>query len=448
MSEFNVLGASDRNKRAIQLALTIPGSKTLAGSASPDLKFTEDEEKVQPFVHPFKMSIIDNEGTKYLNIHEGKITISNNSTDRTWVAYFDQDALGLSEISTSGEYYVILAIKYDPTGTGDDHDNTSFPCNVYFVNSDVTTNLVPGTRGFQTITIGKVKAQVIDNQMIYSISRQDLTSDLFLEFNSLNHPFSITANSDEFEDGSIKNTYSLSDFEFHVKGGTAIIKNVEYTVSAQDFTINQNTYIYCTINENTPSACIITSSSRLQYFDPQNQIYNHCIGYISYNSQTFGLKIDQYIHDTIGSAGSDTYKVKTIEDDEQPDYLSSKFIFDAASQSHPLNGYDATLIGAQCVSSQVTQQGLSGLQYKIKPIWMWQNIDGYDQSKGQYLTNDEGTLRWKPGGLEVSGSLANFEEIKEVAGKNILRWKPEFDTSTNFDPFYFLASAKRRRSWS
>lgn len=442
MSEFNVLGASDRNKRAIQLALTIPGSKTLAGGASPDLKFTDDTSESEEFKHPFKMSIIDNEGDKYLNIQEGRITISNNTTDRTWVGFFGENALDLSELSTSGEFYVVLALKYDPSGIGDEFDNTYFSCNVYFVKSDATTNLVPGTRGFQTTLIGKIKKEIIEEEEVISITRQDLISDLFLEFNSLNHPFSITAYSDAFENGTVKNTYSLSDFEFHVQEGTAIIKDTEVDVQEDTFTASQNTYVYCSVDESTLSASIVKSTTPLQYFNSQNKTYNHCIGYISFDAQNYGIMIQQFIHSTIGGGGSDTYKVKTISGDAQPDFLSAKFEFQEESQSYPLSSYQNSLIGGMCKELPVSDPNLSGNQYKVKPIWMYKQIDDYDRNEEQYLLNDKGNLKWKGSKLEISGSLSNWEEIKNLSNKRVLRWKPEYDLTTHYENFYFMVSAK------
>ena len=92
--------------------------------------------------------ITDDNENQLLNIQEGRIQICDITQERTWVPYFDEKALDLSELSTSGEYYVILAIQFDPTGTGDDNDNFYFPCSVYFASGDSTTNLIPRNKRF------------------------------------------------------------------------------------------------------------------------------------------------------------------------------------------------------------------------------------------------------------------------------------------------------------
>ena len=441
MSEFKVLGASERNLKAINMALSLGGSRTVAGIATPDLKFKENNDKVQPFVHPFKMSIVTEEGTPYLDINEGRISICTDTQMRTYVSFFDEAKLDLSELSTDSDYFVILVIKYDWTGEGDDFDNTFYQCNVYFSTAPITTNYIPAVRGFQTTIIGKINRDTTeDDKVVWSIVRQDLTSDLFLDFHAMMHPFSLTANSNAFTDGSLKNDYNLSDFSFHVQSGNVIVGEEIINVPESTFSASgSKTFVYCSINEDTLSASINPQQSQLQFHDTQNKTYNHLVGLIEFNAQQFGIAIDQYIYQEIGT-GADTYKVKTISGDAQPDYLSAKFIFDEGKEEYPESGYTNTLIGGQCVSSAVTQQGLSGTQYKVKPIWMWMNIDDYDKNKEQYLTNSKGSLKWAAGGLEVSGSLKNWEEITEVSGNRILRWKPEYKPSGFAEKFYFMAS--------
>lgn len=212
------------------------------------------------------------------------------------------------------------------------------------------------------------------------------------------------------------------------------------SVSETSFQISTNTYVYCQVNQSTEVAEIIPSSEQLPFYNSAQRTYNYLLGYIFFSAENTGLEIHQYIHSTITS-GMDTFKVKTVEADILPDFLSGKFEFQAESQSYPLTGYQQSFIGSIC--KEIYHSELSGSEYKLKPIWMYKDIAEYDRNKEQYLFNDNGNLKWKKGlGFAISGSLGNWEEIKENSDKRILRWKPEYDLTTPYENFYFMVSAK------
>lgn len=344
------------------------------------------------FNHPFKLSIIDTNGYQTLRIEEGRIAITNNTQDRTYVTYVDHQTLDFTSISEEGEYYVILVVQYDKSGNGDIRDNGYFPCSVYFVDADALTNIVPSTRGLQSTIIGRIKAEFKDNNLTFSVSHQNLVSDLFLEFNSLNHPFSILASSTEFYDGVLKNDYNLIDFSFNTIPGKLTFDGTEYNISGTSLgLLSDDTYVYITMKADGSSRPTIEDSdSILPYYDASDDTYHICLGYVSFDAQTFGIKIDQYIHDDV-YIERDTYKVKTIENDGEPEYLSAKFTFDTPDSSYNFSSYSSTYIGGDTETSSLSPSGTS---YKIKPVWLYKNINGFSTSDEQVLYNVNGSLKW------------------------------------------------------
>ena len=425
--------------------------------------------KSSPFNHPFKMTIIEDEdGNQKLNIQEGRFTISNTFTDRTWVAYFEQNALDLSEISSVGEYYVMLLLKYNPTGNVDKFDNTYFQCNVYFVNSTATTNLVPGTRGIQSIPIGLIEVTSNEDKLTFTITRQDLVSDLFLEFNSLKHPFSITATSDAFTDGSLKNSYSLSEFEFHVQEGNAIVDEEMIKIPAETLHISKNSYIYCTIQmeDGMKTGGIQSSNSLLDFHNKEEKTFNYLLGTVSFDSTDFGITIQQFIHSTINVVNGSMEVSGSLSDWEEITYASGQCYLrwkpefnDEASITYDDKFY---FMGSVKNGNHSVLSGLSFGKDKSSDgekdaVMLWSRKTGVpyitappaktDENSSYCLVGESAAgVKWEPystGMISLSGSIQNVFEIISVEGstdekteKRVLRVKPEYDKSV--DQFYFL----------
>ncbi len=458
MRELKVLAASDHNMNGIRMGLQVPGVKSENGDSLYDSFPIEDDEEIaipEQFKHPFQMALVTPppsgqqepvitydhtplSGVTGIAINEGRIQICSDSQERTYVSLSGTNPLPISGLNSNKSYYAVLALRYDKTGAPDQFNNTKFTANVYYVDGDIETNKVPAVPGFQTILIGSVAREEISGAIYYTLGKQQLVSDLFYDFRPLLRPFSITADSTAFENGKIKNSYALNDFHFYVREGSAIIGEEKIKIAEADFNCTQNTLVYCTINEDNLSGYINPSTSELQFHDTQNKNWNYLVGTIVFNASQNGLVINQYLCQEIGS-GSDTYKVKCISGDAQADFLSAKFIWEDPVSAHPFTNYIKSFIGGQPISSQVSQPGLSGTQWQITPVWMYMNIDDYEDSKEQYLTNDKGNLKWTGAGLQVSGSIADWTEIESLSGGKYLRWKPEYHPSLG-DPFYFMAS--------
>ena len=344
------------------------------------------------FNHPFKLTIVYINGEPRLEIEEGRITITNNTQSRTYVSYLENHTLDLLPyIMDTGDYYVMLMIQYDKDGNGSG-DNDYFPCLVYFVPADSLTNVVPATRGIYTTIIGKIHAEQVNQSTTYVVTHQNLISDLFLEFNSLNHPFSILASTSAFPEGEIIDYYTLTDFDIYVAGGKLTFDSTEYNISGTNLGgLLTDSYIYLNIEADGSSRPTIEDSdSILPYYDASDDTYHICLGYVSFDAQTFGIKIDQYIHDDV-YIERDTYKVKTIENDGEPEYLSGKFTFDTPDSSNNFSSYSSTYIGGDTETSSLSPSGTS---YKIKPVWLYKNINGYSSSDEQVLFNVNGHLKW------------------------------------------------------
>lgn len=458
MRELRLLAASDHNMNGIRMGLQVPGVTSENGDSLYDSFPIEDDEAIvvpEQFKHPFQMALVTPppsgqqdpvitydhiplSGVTGIAINEGRIQICSDSQERTYVSLSGTNPLPISGLSSNKSYYAVLALRYDKTGTADQFNNTKFIANVYYVDGDIETNKVPAVPGFQTILIGSVAREEISGAIYYTLGKQQLVSDLFYDFRPLLRPFSITADSTAFEDGKVKNSYALNDFHFYVREGSAIIGEEKIQIAESDFNCTQNTLVYCTINEDNLSGYINPSTTELQFHDTQNKNWNYLVGTIVFNASQNGLVINQYLSQEIGT-GSDTYKVKVVSGDCNPGYLSGKFEFEDALSGKELTTYTDLYIGADPVSSNVSQPGLSGVEYTLRLAWLYKNIEDYDDSKEQYITNSKGNLKWTGAGLQVSGSIADWTEIESLSGGKFLRWKPEYNPSLG-DPFYFMAS--------
>ena len=461
MTTYSVIGATPENLNALRIVKTMPGMKSKNGLAQPDLKYKQEYtyEQKERYLHPFQLSLAlpppsgsqdpilvydyqSVSGVQAIEIEEGRIQICSDTQERTYVQFYDQYALPVSGLTEDDQYYIVLLLEYDPLGEGDQFQNGYFPCNAYYISSDASTADVPGVPGFQSIIIGSVIRQTISGVPFFSINTQQLDSDLFYDFRPQLRPFSITAFSTKFENGKLKNSYNLDQFKFYVREGSVIVGQQKIMVAETDFTCTKNTYVYCTVTEEQPiTGYIYATENQQRFHDVDNKEWNYLVGYIQYNAQQNGLAINQYICQTI-VFGSDTYKVKSREQDIKPNYLEDKFIFQTAISAWPVSAYWEQTIGYEPISSRVTDPGLSGIQYKIAPIWLWRNIENFDENKQQYLTNARNHLKWTAGGIDVSGSLADWEEIRAISGTNNLVWKPEYQNPTLRNNFYFMASVK------
>ena len=439
MKRIPVLGASEKNLKAINLALSSPSRPGKDyGSVKPNLNFKKDEADKE-FEHPFKMRIVKENEDHYLKINKARVTVNDAQHERC-VFLYEDDPISLSALSTSGEYIVGMTIQYDPdytwTDNGDSQDSNSyFKSVVYFSNNDgtVQTGNLPSTRGIFYSIIGFLNVdQDLSGNLTYSIKNQRLTSDLFVDFHSLNHPFSITAKGNEWHDGDLKNIYSLSEFTFNVQKGRIIINDSYINVAKTAFQTSEDTYVYCTCKEEpAPTAYITYSSSQKPYLDENTNEYNYFIGMIYLNDN--GIGIDQYVHDFIGGGnGGDTFKVKTTEFDGHPDYLSAKIKFQeeilSADQS-----YLSSFIGEKLIYEQLDISGTLYNSYKLEPIWMWKKIENFDPEKDQVIRSISGELQWGEATLELSGSINNVFDL--ISGQ-YLRVKTEYNNSVN--QFNFL----------
>ena len=460
-NNYKVIGASDRNLKALSLAHTIGGSKTVAGYAKADLKFNEDAVLYTPEVYPFKMSILfDKETEEYkLNIVQGRVQITDSGQDRCYVVNFDENAIPLDSLSEDGTYGVELLVQYDPYGVaeGGGTDNAYFPYFIYFLPGEATTHDAVHTRGVFTIPLGSIKKETVEENVSYSLTQQ-IIGDFTYSFQACNHPFSITAMTNAISTGDLKSTWSLSDFEFNVMSGSVIVEQTVVGVPQDTFSASTDTFIYCVVSEDE-TAVLSAATQEVPFFNGTDESghssWNYLIGKI-YNDDYSGVKIDQYIHSNFGTNGS-ANKVKSIEADGEADYLSGKLKFQEATdkKEFALSGYENGFIGGDLVSTQISVEGsdVKLTRYDIKPIWLYKEIFDFKDDKAQVLSHDNtGKLEWIPGyEIELTGSLKDWMQIEEISGSQYLRWRPEFDLEETapgeeYLPFYFMSSVKKKKN--
>ena len=394
-----VLGASEKNKRALQLALTIPGNAASYGSAKPEIKYKQEQKKQLLPRLRFHMYISsDEDENKYLSIDPGRINISMGHQERVYFEFKQNSEYGYDPISLSGLsedlYSVILLFQYDPNNVNTDDINTHFAPTVYFVDDEHSyTNNIPQTRGIYSIPLGRLNVEYSDrlSGYAYSISSQYLYSDFDVNFENVEHPFSIFAYSSEYlTNGMIKNTYDISDFTFSVNDGVCYFNQSQINVDGISFQCNDYTYVYLTINEQDEFGYIQDTQQPLDYYNYETGDKNILIGQIFIDEDS-GLTIIQYINDDV-ILGGDTFKVKAISGDVEPGYLSSKFEFQDVNDDDILTGYPDSFIGAKLLSTAVP--ALSGYNWRIEPFWAYKEIDEYDPQLTQAIITSGGVLKW------------------------------------------------------
>lgn len=432
MEEIKVLGATDRVIKAIKMIEGSSNSQFKVGETQADFHYKE-EQNIEEFDHPFKLKILKENNSDYLNITSGRVLVNTIFSERAWVLFEDQYKLPLSGINSAGDYQVMLMVQFKPHGQQDPiTDNTFFDSNVYFVTKPSDTSQVVNARGIVSIILGELKVKDVDNKRYFYTSKQNIFEDQVLSFQYAWEQLSIVANTTAFTNGSVKDSYTLADFHFYVNDGSAVVGENEIHINSLDFTTSTSGFVYCSINTAATSGALSFQSSDLIFYDSSTSTYNYKVGLINFD-QGGGLMIHQYINGGI-SCGADTFKVKTIEQDAEAGFLSAKFQFSEMSNDHQASAYLDSYIGAEAVSGQADP---SGTTYSIRPIWTWKDIPDFDDSKEQYLTSKQGNLKWREGStsglpVELSGSIKNiFETVSST-----LRIKTEYDNSIN--QFHFL----------
>lgn len=379
--------------------------------------------KSESFDYPFKMSILSEDQKNYLLIKDGRIQINDSFQDRCYIENFK---IELNQLKNDGDYAVILLLSFNPLYDGG-AVNPIFTPYIYFADAGSLTSNVPQTRGIFTIPLGKITKETVEETVNLSVENA-IIGNFVIDYISVRHPFSISAKVKNLTLGQLKNEWSLSDFSYFVDKGTVKISDELINVSESNFNISSDTVIYCQVNENEKTALLVKGD--LSFYDSGNKIYNFPVAKVMNNN---GIYIEQYINSLI-YGNADTYKVKTINQDQLPDFLFNKFVFNSNDQT---KFPSESLIGAEKIENKNSESGL--ISYKIKPYWMYQNISGFNKEKQQNLVNNKGSLVWKKSDddqLKFMGSLDNYFQIHENENGKFIRWKNQFSVADGI--YYFV----------
>ena len=476
--EFKVLGASPKNLRAIENALSIKGSYNSVEYPKADMGYKEETENVE-FVFPFQMSVTQDEsGSAYLTMNEGRVQINTQYEDRAYVFAGEDAKISLDELSETGRYRVMLILMFNSDGSTSDvnyFESVMYDGGIFFVKDDDTTTAnVPQTRGIFTIPIGYINVEEVtvndETTLVYNIE-QEIIGSFPITMGYIHHPFSITATIN-IEDGEVKNNYERSEFNIRVQGGNVVLSDDVIFVDEFTFTPEyETTYVYAHITPNsTPKVVIETSEDQYGLFgktdeeNPEDQYY-FLIGAVMFNE--IGLEIFQETTSTI-SFTVDTYKSKVNEEDATPGFLYDKFRYMEADEENPASGYTNTFIGVDLIKEKVT--GKEGEEdkynYFLSPTFLYKEIKDYSEhEKGLVLSLSGGDLRWAPasGGFSwnLSGCLTDLFELKENKKTGLsldenddldktdddeyqysLVWKSEFDEERVAHPYILLENAE------
>lgn len=409
--ELKVLGASPKNLRAIENALSIKGAGSKIEYPHADFQYKEEKENVD-LNFPFQMSVeTDESGAAYLNIESGRVNISTFYSTRIHVNFTGENKINLNVLDDDKTYVVMMFIDY--LGAGE------YRTQICFADASSTIQICPWSRGLFNIGLGEIERKTVENVTYYNVKNQRIYSDISLSYASFDHPFSVTARLKNNIHGQVISSLTLADYILNIAGGLVLkpdsITQLEATTSALK---GVNTYVILNVWADKEPTITISDKSDLYFDEAGNYFYR--IAYILFGENSF--EIQQFIFDTL-TLGSDTYKVKTFAADGEPSYLYTKFKFDheEGEDNYPISGYERTYIGG-CIDKQLlrTDENNNDIYaYFVKPAFSYKSIPGYESGKDNLaLTVDGGELKWSEisGGTSASGNLSLSGSIERVFG--------------------------------
>jgi hypothetical protein len=451
--EYKVLGASPRNLQAIQNALTMKGNGGDISYPKADFKYSEESgDHNFEFNFPFQMSIItDESGNASLIMEEGRIQMIQPSQDRVYVFPKNCPPLSLNNLDT-GKYKVMLLLNFSKkTLEGSQYidGGAYYYGSIYFVNADATTQMVPSCNGVLTIPIGEIGIEEgeegEESRKSYSL-KQDIIGSFAISMAHLFKPFVILTNV-LIENGKLKNEFNRDDVRIFVDGGSYIWSDQTFNVPRHEFELkNDTTYVYLQVTSS--GGKIIDSNKLIPYRSnasdgsSSQEVISYQLGTITWTNT--GVHVLQEIENTI-IMSADTYKVKTIEKDSAPDYLSGKFLFSPPGEK--ISGYVNSFIGGRLIENKIDEeQGITS--YQIQPVFLYKDIEGFNPSLDLTLTLSNSQLKWEKtvfdGTIEVSGGLGEYLKFEKriIQGNvdkdditKVLKWAAEDQVKTKKQHF-------------
>jgi len=327
MAEYKVLGASDRNLKAIEMALSMGGGKSINGEIIPDFHYKDYEEEIvkDETTFPFKLNVIEISGQQYLSIDKGLVyCLPGNQFFAIFYNKIDEgeghDVIPLSGIDIDYDCKDIAVVLEMSIDHWDGYDQSIFftrrsgelpfsNCDRYFI------------LGFLERDQGKFK--------VYS---QMISNDLYINFPE-EASFLIKSRKLTYHDFEFVSGFSLSDYEIYINGGFVYFGTGNLNVPSLSFNLSGTaTYdVYCNWKEVTPE--YLSGELQLQNLS-SNEVNSVKIGSIRVQEYSGSVSIDigQNQLGDLGIPTKNAYKVRYDSYDESPGFLENKFVGDSNIQ--------------------------------------------------------------------------------------------------------------------
>lgn len=403
--------------------------------------------------HPFKLSFVKDaeiiDSPTFLEVKQGRIQINDNTYDRCYFYYFDDNKINLSHLG-DGEYYVLAVCQYSPHGSTQ-QGNVFFSGYILFADVTATTVTLPQTRGIFSIPLGKIKIETKEEIKNYTITEQKIIGDFAIDFQACRLPFSVTAHLDTIQNGGIISSYQLSDFTFSMNAGTIYNDKTIWGVGNIGFQIQQKSYVYVKTVGDVAGIVEISTTTKPFYNEKSNE-YCYLIATIFMDKAT-GLVIEQNVCQDIITGEKDTYKILTKSGDNAPDYISQKMDFMSYSQDKYQN--IKSYIGNEF---KIYDLGDNLKSNHMQLRWLYKDIKSYDDNKKLCLTVDKGSLKWAKSDddidIDVTGSLKTYIKIEKKQEEEqdevtfTVSWIPENSETINGYSFMTMNNKGQLQHWT
>lgn len=378
----------------ISLSADIPTSK--AGGSS------------TPFKHPFQLYFsTDENDVQVLCMRRGRITFSGDSAYRTYFNY-EQNEDNLPSFlplpQQDGVYDVIGYMIYDDLA---DSKYLKWKNGVVFSTSTNNLNFC-SSYGFISFIIGQIKVETKDEKLVYSITKQHLTSGFSVSDEGLNRYFQARLSLTTYpEDGDVVQNFFPT--KIFIKQGKILSDNEVIDVTSINETIDTSTtsnYYVIFDSVNKVAGIQKISEGSFVFYDDETQMYQIPLCKVSVDSIT-GVKVEQFF-DGILNFNIDTGKVKINEEDTL-DYLSQKIKIDETLNT--FIDFDST--SSNSLSLKMKLEGTGYLKYDDGEFTLAEGTSSSSSSSTSTYTDESGYLQTYVTYVENSGVKTYYCNIKD-----------------------------------
>lgn len=373
MAEYKVLGASDRNLKAIEMALSMGGGKSINGEVIPDFHYKEEKVETvkQEIPTAFKLSIVDKGNQQFLRIERGDVTVYATYIHKFYIFYtYDDYGEGHDLIPLSGYFNdnsthyvdVVLSVQMDARWYHDVETSLFFGTDIH---------QYPDGPGLKHYVLGTL---VRDSQNKWSVNSQNISSDIYIRgCEDKDRPFKIWFNrtGNPLDKSLVSGAFDYNDYQITVFGGNIYgPPGYHYEVSSRDFPLSSRydsndiylKYNYLPIGGTygIPGGEILTYNElppdTTSYRKIQIGRYN-----VSFDGDTNQAVVDQRYSGHLNEGSPDPYLVKISGGDSKPGTLWEKIKSGRGTriETNTIDDNDVITVnvsGATPLDSQILQQ--------------------------------------------------------------------------------------------